>query len=162
MLQLLVRFCALTVNLDGILGRVLFVRHKSRISLVSIVVQTALFVCNTNSLNGNGRCEIGVLLSDEVVAFVECVFDHATHARVLVDVTDLRSCLQACLFFNSFIRRLVLRCKLLCKLFSFFLDLSESRILFGNFALKFFIGRRVTTATTADCSSWTGSSYSTT
>ena len=95
MLQLLVFCCTVTINLHRVLGWILTVRYECRNFIVSIVVQTALLVSDTHTLNRNGWCEIGILLSDEVITLIERKLNHASHARVLIDVTNLRCCLKA-------------------------------------------------------------------
>lgn len=140
MLQLLVILCTLAVYLDRVFCRVFVIRHQSRDFIVAIKVQTALLVCNTDTLKGNSWSEVSIFLSNEVIALVKCVLNHATHAWILINVANLRGCLKTLLFCLSFRLLLILQSYLPCELLLLFLDLSESSILLSNLPLQFFIG----------------------
>jgi len=57
-----------------------------------------LLVGNTDSFDVDRWGELSSGFADEVVTFVECKLDHAAHARVLIDVSELWCSLQSGFF----------------------------------------------------------------
>ena len=88
-------FTTLTIDLNRILSGILIVRHKSGQLFITVIVKATLSVSDTDTLDGNSRCKLSVLLTDIVIAFIQSVLDHSTHTGVLVDVSELGSRLKS-------------------------------------------------------------------
>ena len=71
-----------------------------------------------------------ILLADMTITFDESVFEHAGHLAVLVNVTDLRRCLETCFVLVSFSHFFLLGGKSSFELLSFSFDLGHSSRLF--------------------------------
>ena len=88
-------FTTLTIDLNGILSGILIIRHKRGQLFITVVVKAALSVSDTDTLNGDSGCELSVLLTNIVIAFIQSVLNHSAHTGVLVDVSELGSRLKS-------------------------------------------------------------------
>ena len=139
MLEGLGLFDQLTVDFDLVLLDVILVRDQSCDSAITVEIEAALTVSDTNGLDVDGWCEFFVSLSDKVVSFVKSMFDLSTHAGVLIEVSDLGSSLQAGFFLLTDLLLTLLLCKLAFELLLLALHLSKSFLLLLHFPLELFI-----------------------
>ena len=147
-LKLIRVFKHLTVHPDLVLAWILFVRYDSSCPVITIEVQATLLICDTNTLKRDGRSKFSILFTHVVVTLVKCVFDHATHTRILIDVANLRYSFQACLLGKLLLLFTVLLLKFTLEFEPFCLDLGEGFFLLLNLPLQFFIGFATSTTTT--------------
>ena len=69
-------------------------RHHSCLAFISVEIETALAIGDTNALDGNLRLKLRTFLANEVVAILHREFNHARHRLVLVNIAQLRRSLQ--------------------------------------------------------------------
>ena len=141
-------FDALTIHLHRVLCSVLLVWHEHRGFFITVEVQAALFVGDTDALNLNRRCEFGVFLSNVIVTLVQSIFDHATHARILVDIPELRGGPKPHLLLLLLGLLLLLELEFAFELFFLAFHLGESLFLLFHLALELGVARAAATAST--------------
>ena len=89
MLELHVFLNQLSVDLDRIFFYILLVRYHRCLALITVKVETALSVGDTDTLDCNLWLKLRRFLSNEVVTFGERELDHARHRWILVNVPKL-------------------------------------------------------------------------
>ena len=135
----------LAIDLHSELVNVFIVRNHSSLSLVTIKVETALPVGNTDALDSNLRLKLRGLLANEIIAFIHGELHHSRHLRVLINITQLRCSLQLLILALPRHRFTILCCKFLFKL----------RLLFskGLFLLSLHLLQLLVDHSIASCSS---------
>lgn len=78
-----------TIDLDWVLVDVIFVRDHCRFTLITVEIEAALSVGDTDTRDRNLWLELCVLFTDKVVALEQGEFYHATHGLILVDIAQL-------------------------------------------------------------------------
>ena len=78
-----------TIDLDWVLVDVIFVRDHRRFTLITVEIEAALSVGDTDTRDRNLWTKLSVLFTDKVVALEQGEFYHATHGLILVDIAQL-------------------------------------------------------------------------
>ena len=148
-LQISRLFHTLAVNFDGVFGGILVVGDEHGVLVVAVVDEAALLVGDTHTFDRDRWRELSTVLADIVVTFIEGEFDHATHTRVLVDVSKLGDALETGLFLLAFLLLTLLLGQLALVLLLFSLHLREGLFLLFHLLLESCISGRSSTATTS-------------
>ena len=139
MLQLDWLLNEVTIHLHLVLHRIFVVRHQRRLLLVTIVVQAALTVGDTYTLDGDRGRKLCVLFTNEVVSFIERILDHAAHTGILVNVPQLWRRLQSSLISLCLLLLLVLGSELCLELGLLSLHLGEGLLLLLHLSLQLLV-----------------------
>jgi len=98
----------IAIDLDRVLVDIILIWNHSRFALISIEIETALSVGDTDTLDSDLRLELSARFAHKVVAFIHRELDHAAHLWILVNVTQLRRGLQLAFFALSLLLLLML------------------------------------------------------